>query len=55
MTIGRLVANVAVGKKELRRAFDPGALLTNLVDFAFPATPEAGHDLVLACQCPPRG
>ncbi len=47
------VVGIALGKEKLGGALDPGGALANLVDFAFPATAQAGDDLVLACQGTP--
>ena len=49
----RLVAQVAMGEEELRRALDAGAPLSNPVDLALPAAPEPGDDLVLASEGTP--
>jgi hypothetical protein len=49
----RLVAQVAMGKEELGRSLDPGALLSNPVDLALPAAPEAGNDFVFPSERTP--
>lgn len=49
----RLVPQVPMGKEELRRALDARAPLSNPVDLALPAAPEAGDDLVLAGEGTP--
>jgi hypothetical protein len=49
----RLVPQVPVGKEELRRALDAGASLSNPVDLALPAAPQAGNDFVFSGEGAP--